>query len=64
MRIWTNADRAPNLCERAHLVDNKHAKTAQRGGRGVWNGGDAFERDELYALPVARCDDIYTVARS
>ena len=61
-RIWTNANWTPKLCDRARLVDNKHAKTAQRGGRGVWNGGDAFERDELHALPTKLCEEIYNVA--
>ena len=59
-RIWTNADWTPKLCDRSHLIDNKHAKTAQRGGRGVWNNnGDVFKRDELHALPVALCEEIY-----
>ena len=59
-RIWTNADWTPKLCDRSHLIDNKHAKTAQRGGRGVWNNDDAFKRDELHALPAALCEEIYT----
>ena len=60
-RIWTNADWTPKLCDRSHLIDNKHAKTAQRGGRGVWNNnGDVFKRDELHALPAALCEEIYT----
>ena len=60
-RIWTNADWVPKLCDRSHLIDNKHAKTAQRGGRGVWNNnGDVFKRDELHALPAALCEEIYT----
>ena len=60
-RIWTNADWKPKLCDRSHLIDNKHAKTAQRGGRGVWNNnGDVFKRDELHALPAALCEEIYT----
>ena len=63
-RIWTNANWTPQLCDRAHVADNKHAKTAQRGGRGVWNDGDAFERDELHALPTKLGEDIYNVARS
>ena len=60
-RVWTNAIWTPKLCDRAHLVDNKHAKTAQRGGRGVWNDGDAFKRDELHALPTGLCEEIYNV---
>ena len=59
-RIWTNADWAPKLCDRSHLIDNKHAKTAQRGGRGVWNNNDdVFKRDQLHALPAALCEEIY-----
>ena len=62
-RIWTNANWTPKLCDRAHLVNNKHAKPAQRGGRGVWNNdGDAFKRDELHALPTQLCEGIYNLA--
>ena len=59
-RIWTNVCWTPKLCDRSHLIDNKHAKTAQRGGRGVWNSDDVFKRDQLHALPAALCKEIYT----
>ena len=61
-RIWTNVGWVPKLCDRSHLIDNKHAKTAQRGGRGVWNSNDVFKRDQLHALPTALCKEIYTHA--
>ena len=60
-RIWTNANWVPKLCDRSHLVDNKHTKTAQRGGRGTWNADDSFNRDQLHALPPALCEEIYKV---
>ena len=28
-RIWTNAAWVPKLCDRSHLVDGKHTRTAQ-----------------------------------
>ena len=62
-RIWTNAVWQPKLCDRRHLVDNKHLKTAQRGGRGTWNSHDTFDRDQLHALPKALCDEIVEVCR-
>ena len=59
-RIWTNADWKPKLCDRSHLVDNCHLKTAQRGGRGTWNAHDSCKLDELHALPARLCEDIFT----
>ena len=60
-RIWTNADWQPKLCDRRHLVDNKHIKTAQRGGRNNWSSDDRFSVDELHRLPQALCDEIFEV---
>ena len=60
-RIWTNAVWKPKLCDRSRLVDNKHLKTAQRGGRGTWNSHDTFDRDQLHALPNALCDEIVEI---
>ena len=61
-RIWTNAKWQPSLCDRSHLVNGRHAKTAQRGpGRGCCN--DRFSRDELHRLPAALCAEIFAVAR-
>ena len=58
-RIWTNADWTPKLCDRSHLVGNRHPKTAQRGGRGTWNVHDKCDLDELHALPAKLCEDIF-----
>ena len=63
-RIWTNAVWTPKMCDRSHLIDNKHAKTAQRGGRGGWDREDRFSRDELHALPADLCDEIYAITHS
>ena len=57
-RIWTWA---PRLCDRSHLVDGAHAKTAQqRSGkvRGERRPGDRCTLDELHALPEALCREI------
>ena len=59
-RIWTNADWTPKLCDKNHLVGNRHPKTAQRGGRGTWNVHDKCDLDELHALPAKLCEDIFT----
>ena len=60
-RIWTFADWRPKLCDRSHLVDGKHIKTAQRGGRkGCCD--DRFTVDELHRLPAALCDEIFEVS--
>ena len=62
-RIWTNlTDWQPKMCDRIHLVDNKHVRTAQRGGRDAWSGSDRFTLDELHRLPEALCDEIYAVS--
>ena len=61
-RIWTNARWCPKLCDRSHLVDGKHLKTAQRGGRGGWGKDDCFTLDELHRLPAALCDEIFQVS--
>ena len=62
-RLWTNVTTwHPQLCDRSHLVDNKHIRTAQRGGRDGWNGDDRFTLDELHMLPPALCNEIYTVS--
>ena len=63
-RIWTNATHwCPKLCDRSHLVDGKHLKTAQRGGREAWKGDDCFTLDELHRLPAALCEEIYSASR-
>ena len=61
-RIWTNANWRPMMCDRSHLVDGRHTKTAQRGGRGGWSGDDRFTLDELHRLPAALCDEIFEIS--
>lgn len=52
-RIWTNAGGwTPRLCDRSHLVDGRHRKTAQRG---------ECTLDELHALPAELCGEILAV---
>ena len=62
--IWTNAvNWQPMLCDRSHLIDGKHAATAQRGPRK--GGGDQrFSRDELHRLPRRLCQEILDVCQS
>ena len=61
-RIWTNSSWAPLLCDRSHLVNGRHAKTAQRGpGRDCCS--DRFTRDELHRLPAALCAELFDVCR-
>ena len=62
-RIWTHAVWEPKMCDRSHVVDYKHAKTAQRGGRGTWNSHDTFDRGQLHAPSNALCDEIVEVCR-
>ena len=65
-RIWTNATGwTPRLCDRSHLVNGRHLKTAQRGGGKLAEGGrradDRCTLDELHALPRGLCDEILAV---
>ena len=62
-RIWTNADWKPKLCDRSHLVDGRHEKTAQRGPCNRTDKADRFTRDELHRLPVALCREIFEVCQ-
>ena len=61
-RIWTNAQWTPKMCDRSHLINGRHAMTAQRGPckhRGI---SDRFALDELHRLPAQLCGEIYNVA--
>ena len=65
-RIWTNATGwTPRLCDRTHLVNGRHLKTAQRGAGKLAEGGrradDACTLDQLHALPTALCEEILAV---
>eukprot|EP00969_Alexandrium_andersonii_P274960 12152174-Alexandrium_andersonii.AAC.1 len=65
-RLWTNVEGwTPKLCDRTHLVDGRHTRTAQRApGKGVGGArlaGDEYTLDELHALPRALCQDILAV---
>ena len=64
-RVCTNVQNwTPKLCDRSHLVDGKHTRTTQRGGRGKWSSEDRFTRDELHRLPWALCDEVCVVVQS
>ena len=67
-RIWTNANWTPRLCDRSHLVDGRHRKTAQRGDGRLADGGlradDRCTLDELHALPRALCEEILALCSS
>ena len=59
-RLWTNCTCwCPLLCDRSHLVDNRHLCSAQRGGSKHFKR--RFTRDELHRLPEALCQEIYEV---
>ena len=62
-RIWTNVEWTPKLCDRSHLINNRHAMTAQRGGQGVWNTCDRCTRDQLHRLPAKLCQDMFEVCQ-
>ena len=59
-RIWTNAAHwTPKLCDRSHIIDGKHAMTAQRGtckNRGI---SDRCTLDQLHRLPTELCWEIF-----
>ena len=61
-RIWTNGEWTPKLCDRSHLIDGKHAMTAQRGPCKGHGSGDKCSLDQLHRLPAALCEEIYNVA--
>ena len=61
-RIWTNAQWTPKLCDRSHLVDGKHAMTAQRGPCKGHGAHDKCTLDQLHRLPAELCREIHNVA--
>ena len=61
-RIWTNAQWTPRLCNRSHLIDGKHAMTAQRGPCKGHGSGDKCSLDQLHRIPAELCNEIYNVA--
>ena len=58
-RLWTNCCWTPKLCDRSHLVNNRHECSAQRGSSCKYNS--TFTRDQLHRLPTALCQEIYKV---
>ena len=60
-RIWTNAQWTPRLCDRLHLIDGKHAMTAQRGPCKGHGSGDKCSLDQLHRIPGELCNEIYNV---
>ena len=60
-RIWTNTDWTPKLCDRSHLVNGRHVRTAQRGPCVRNNTADRFTRDELHRLPAKLCEEVYSI---
>ena len=58
-RIWTNVQWTPQLCDKSHLINGRHARVAQRGPV-----PDPSRRhlgctlDELHALPQRLCAEI------
>ena len=67
-RVWADATgRAPRRCDRSHLADGVHAKTAQtRCGkvRGERRADDRCTLDELHALPTALSEEILGLCAS
>ena len=61
-RIWTNAQWTPRLCDRSHVIDGKHAMTAQRGPCKGHGAGDKCSLDQLHRIPAQLCEEIYNVA--
>ena len=61
-RIWTNAQWTPKLCDRSHLINGRHAMTAQRGPCKHHGPGDKCTLDQLHRLPAELCREIYNVA--
>ena len=61
-RIWTNAQWTPRLCDRSHLMDGRHAMTAQRGPCKGHGSGDKCSLDQLHRIPAELCEEIYNVA--
>ena len=62
-RIWTNAQWTPMLCDRSHLINGRHAMTAQRGPCKNHGPGDKCALDQLHRLPTELCREIYNVAQ-
>ena len=60
-RIWTNAQWTPRLCDRSHLMDGRHAMTAQRGPCKGHGSGDKCSLDQLHRIPAELCNEIYNV---
>ena len=60
-RIWTNAQWTPQLCDRSHCINGRHAKTAQRGPCADPARRDGCTLDELHALPQRLCAEICAV---
>ena len=61
-RIWTNAQWTPKLCDRSHLIDGKHAMTAQRRPCKTHPSDIKCSLDQLHRLPADLCEEIYNVA--
>ena len=61
-RIWTNAQWTRRLCDRSHLIDGKHAMTAQRRPCKGYGSNDICSLDQLHRLPAELCQEIYNVA--
>ena len=58
-RLWTNLCWTPKLCDRSHLVNNRHLCSAQRGSSCKYNS--TFTRDELHRLPADLCQEVYDI---
>jgi hypothetical protein len=61
--LWGSAGASFKLCDKkcSAFADGKHTMTAQRRGS---DGGHAFTRDELHALPGALVEEVERVTRS
>ena len=62
-RIWTNAQWTPKLCDRSHLINGRHAMTAQRRPCKGYGSNDRCSLDQLHRTPAKLCEEIYNVAR-
>ena len=62
-RIWTNAQWTPKLCDRSHLINGRHAMTAQRRPCKGYGSNDICSLDQLHRIPAELCEEIYNVAR-